>query len=338
MMNKKLTNRVIGKPFLLTLLLSLLVVAGIVVSAVFGLNKAATADDRQMLTVSMDSFVYETQLEKVEEIVDKHFDNYDYSQQGAMSGASQEISYSFDPDEIFDDTALNALRAELEKAFPDFEIRVSVSSERVVNAFPMSYLVRALIAGAVFCVLAFAYTSARHGLATGSAVSLGMWSAGALTFAVFALTRIPVTTSFTYVLFFALIVSAIASSFTFRKIGESYKSEADKELTVEDRTQKSVATKEILVFTVASAIALVLLGAIATNAMRMVALWSLIALVVSVFSAWIFAPSVFVPLKKLSDKKAANRARYDYKKEKKVKPAKQEKQEETADENASKEA
>ena len=107
---------------------------------------------------------------------------------------------------------------------------------------------------------------------------------------------------------------------------------------MEDRTQKSVATKEILVFTVASVIALVLLGAIATNAMRMVALWSLIALVVSVFSAWIFAPSVFVPLKKISDKKVANRARYDYKKEKKVKPAKQEKQEETADENASKEA
>jgi len=337
MMNKKLTNRLIGKPFLLTLIVSLLVVAGIVVSAIFGLNKAATADDRKLLTVSMDSFVYETQLE-VDEICEKYFDNYDYKQKGAMSGASQELSYSFSPDEILDDATLNALEKELSEAFPNFEIRVSVSSERVVKAFPMVYLVRALIAGAVFCVLAFAYTSARHNLATGSAVSLSMWTAGALTFSVFALTRIPLTTSFTYVLFFALIATAIVSSFTFRKIGESYKTEADKDLTVEERTQNSVATKEILTFTVVVAIALVLLGAIATHAMRMVAIWSLIALILSVFSGWIFAPSVFVPLKKLADKKAANRARYDYKKQKKVKPAKKEKQEETAQENASEEA
>ncbi|MBQ8657579.1 MAG: hypothetical protein IJ506_00400 [Clostridia bacterium] len=318
-MNKKFVNRTIGKPLLLSVIVAVIVIAGIVVGAIFGFNKAATVDDMKLLTVNMDSFVYETELEKVEEICEEAFEDvsYKYSQKGVMSGADQEISYAFDKEENLD-TVKKALADELQKAFPDFEIRVTVTTETVEKSLPTSYIVRAAIAGAIFCVLAFAYTAIRHNLATGSAISLAMWLSGALTFAVFTLTRIPVTTAFTYVLFFNLIVTAIAASFTFRKVDETLKTEAGKAMSVDELTQSSVATKEILIFVVATAIALVLVGAIATHTMRMFAISSLVALVVSTFSAWLFAPAVFAPLKKVSDKNAAKRARYDYKKDKKT--------------------
>jgi preprotein translocase subunit SecF len=50
---------------------------------------------------------------------------------------------------------------------------------------------------------------------------------------------------------------------------------------------------------------------------RLFAINSIVALVCATFTGLIIAPSLYIPFKKKADKKQAERARYDYKKEKK---------------------
>lgn len=319
-MNKKFTNKVIGKPLLLALLSLILIVAGIVVSACCGFNKAATTDDAKVLSVNVENIIYEQNRDKVEELCEKVFEkldvDYNYVQYGEMQGGNQEIVYVFDKD-VKLDNAVTAIQASLKVAYPDNFSYAMVHTEEVQASLPTNYIVWSAVASAIAAVLAFIYVSARHSLASGLSMFVAMVFGFGLTFAAFALTRIPVTTSFTYLMPFATFVTAIMAMCTFSKIKELAKTEKGKELSAKELTEESVATKEILTFAIIVAVALVLVGAIATYTMRMNAITAIIALLFSTFAGWLVAPALYVPLKAKADKRAANRARYDYKKDKK---------------------
>ncbi len=321
-MNKKFTNRVIGKPVLLALLSLIVIVAGIVVAAVCGFNKAATTDDAKFLSVNLENIVYERDLDKVEELCEKVFEktgvDYNYVQYGEMQGGNQELAYVFDKD-VKLDKAVATIKASLDAAYPDNFSYVTLHTEEVQASLPTDYIVWGAVASAIAAVLAFIYVSARHNLAAGLALCVAMLFGFGLTFAAFALTRIAVTTAFTYLMPFAMLATAIMAMCTFSKINELRKTEKGKELSAKELTEESVATKEILTFATIVAVALVLVGAIATYTMRMNAISALIALLFSTFAGWLVAPAVYMPLKAAADKRAANRARYDYKKDKKSK-------------------
>ena len=135
-----------------------------------------------------------------------------------------------------------------------------------------------------------------------------------LTLAVVALVRIPVTTSVAYIGAFALLFTALTSMLTFNKMRENFKTDEYKAMSAEEAVSSSVQTKSVLFFALLSIIALVLVGAIAVTSVRWFAVAALVAVVMGTFSSLIFMPAIYLPMKKISDKRAAERARYDYKK------------------------
>ena len=286
-MNKKFTNRVIGKPVLLALLSLIVIVAGIVVAAVCGFNRAATTDDAKVLSVNLENIIYEQKLEDVEELCEKTFEkadvDYNYAQYGEMQGGNQELVYVFDKD--VDLSAVETvIETALKAAYPDNFSYVTTHVETVEVSLPTNYIVWSAVASAIAAVLAFIYVSIRHSLAAGLSLCAAMLFGFGLTFSVFALTRIPVTASFTYLMPFAMLVTAIMAMCTFSKIKDLAKSEKGKELSAKELTEESVATKEILTFAIVVAVALVLVGAIATYTLRINAITALIALVFSTFA------------------------------------------------------
>ena len=70
----------------------------------------------------------------------------------------------------------------------------------------------------------------------------------------------------------------------------------------------------LLTFAAATVVALVLLGAIATIAVRWTAAIALLSVVAGVFASLFVAPTMYLIVKKFADSKDAQRARYDYKK------------------------
>ena len=160
----------------------------------------------------------------------------------------------------------------------------------------------------------FVYVSVRYKLNMGIAGAVSSLVGTLLTLAVVALVRIPVTTSVAYVGAFALLFTALTSMLTFNKMRENFKTEEYKAMSAEEAVSSSVQTKSVLFFALLSIIALVLVGAIAVTSVRWFAVAALVAVVMGTFSSLIFMPAMYLPMKKISDKRAAERARYDYKK------------------------
>ena len=126
--------------------------------------------------------------------------------------------------------------------------------------------------------------------------------------------RVPVTTSYAYVLFFSALLSSVATTFTLNNAGALSKTEKGKAMTTSELISSALATKEVLLLTAGLAVSLILVGVIATVTVRWFAILALISVVAGLFASLTYAPALYLPLKEAADRKAAQRARYDYKK------------------------
>lgn len=325
-MNKleKIIKSTIGKLTLLSVISAVIVAAGVVVLALFGYSTEATNDDVKTLTVRVNQYAYSEYVDDIKDISDDVFAeagvDYEYVMNGEMSGDESELVYVFDVktdlskavellsakfDEVTDP-------ANAESNLAGSSVNVTSHSERNPDKLPRNTLIRTVVAGAAFAVLAFIYVAIRHKFTSGVTLFMTMGVSAALTCALILVTRLPITGSLVYVLFFNLFFTAIATMFTLNRVRELQK--ANEEIEAEELISEGLAIKPVLVFTVMTAVALVLIGAIATHAVRMFAIISLIGLVAGVFSSLFFAPAFYLPIKKSVDEKAAQRARYDYKK------------------------
>ncbi|MBQ4268299.1 MAG: hypothetical protein IJB97_01465 [Clostridia bacterium] len=326
MSKNNVLNKIISKPLIVALVSLVLVVASIFVAIFAGFNTPATMNDANALTVRIEGYA---DVEEVKGLCDKAFSankvEANYVKDAEMSGQYNEIVYVFDAD-----VKLDGVVSALETSFGALEgtyIQVSTHVEKVAQGIPAKQLIRMGIAAAVFCVLAFLYVALRHKLAMAIAYTCTTALGGALTFALVTLCRIPVSSGITYLVFFGMFVTAIGAMLTYRKVAETANSDEGKNLSAKDLTESSLATKEILILVAALALALVFVGAIATTSTRLFALNALLSLVSAAFAALVIAPALYIPLKANADKKAAERARYDYKKDKKTVTAKAEKEE-----------
>lgn len=320
-------QKTVGKFKLWAFLGAVVVIAGIVICAIFGFNADYTASDSKSLTVKMNSFVYDMKADDVKKICEAELDKAGlkdvYSFDGEMSGDSDEIVYVFSAS--VSDEKLAAMKASLETALntavedPDNSLYgafqyVTVTSEQVAATLPAGYIWRGILAAAVVLVIEFVYVSARYklnmGITTAATSLLGLLLTGAIV----AIVRIPVTTSLAYVLAFGMLYPALLAMLIFNKMRENFKTDEYKAMPADEAIASSVPAKTILVFAGASAAALVILGVIAVASVRWFALAALAAVAAGTFSALVFMPAMYLPLKKISDKKAAERARYDYKK------------------------
>ncbi|MBR2646511.1 MAG: hypothetical protein IKD47_03035 [Clostridia bacterium] len=312
----KLTNTV-KKGTIWSVILGVILVAAIVVGAMFGVNKATAVKDAETLTVTVNRFAYATQEETIlSECEDAFADagvEYISCQAAKMSGDFYEVVYTFEAD-----VELNAVKEALQATFDgrvaaegdvlqDADVIVSSGSEDVLVAIAEGYVLRGVIACVVLAVLAFAYVAIRYnlgvGITTGIATLVGM----GLTAGIAVLARIPVTASLLYVVGISGLMTAVCVLLTMNKIRSS---EATDE-AAEETIAANIATKEIALLAICGAVvcvALGVVGAIVNPAILWFAVATLVAVAVSAFVGIVYAPALYLPFKKAWDKKAAARS------------------------------
>lgn len=181
---------------------------------------------------------------------------------------------------------------------------------------------RAAVAIAVGAVVVLVYIGVRFGVASALSGLVGMVNATFFTLGLFVITRIPV---------FAvapLLYAAIAAiSFTLlwllhcMKMRENFKDPDFGKFEADEAVAESLKTSDKFVYITAGAlgIAVLLIGAIATAGVRLLALPALVAVAVSLYSASLLTPSVHVYCKRAFDKIKKNKTP-KYSGKKKMKP------------------
>lgn len=297
----------------LSVIMAIVLALSIVITAIFGVNYAATVKDQNTLTVTVNSFFYNNRIDDVKAECEKEFKQLavSYTYNGEMNGDECELVYVFDKATNLDavKTALKATFASKTQDGGEWDgafIDVSTGKEVVQTNIPVGYTVRAAIAVAVFAVLAFVYVAIRYRLYMGVTVAIAIVLSAVMTAAIVLLTRIPVTSSILYVVVISSVLAAIFTVLTMNKI----RSNTD-ELSAEEKVYSSIATKEIAAITAALGASLVLVGAIATWSVRWFALCALVSLLVAALIGLVFVPAVYLPMKKAEDK-AAGRGKSGY--------------------------
>lgn len=323
-----------GKKWTLwSIIIAVVVIAAVALGIVFGgFNGATSMEDSKTLTVTMNKLVYNTQLEKVEEICENEFGSLKYvaEKKGEMSGDDSEIVYVFDADA--DLAALEeALNAKFEAATNGGEldgsfISVTTNEEAVVSTLAKDVVLRGVIALAVFAVLAFAYVSLRYKLDMGIVAAICVVLSGALTAAIAMIVRIPVTASLVYVICVSALMTAVTVLLTFNKIRANAK--AEEAISAEELVSSSVASKEICKLVWLTGGAIVLVGVVSGVASLISAgvlsttFWFAVQAVVAVLVAWfmgvVYAPALYLPFKAAEDEKNEGKTKTDYRGAKKT--------------------
>lgn len=323
-----------GKKWTLwSIIIAVVLIAAVALGIVFGgFNGATSMEDSKTLTVTMNKLVYNTQLEKVEEICENEFGSLKYvaEKKGEMSGDDSEIVYVFDADA--DLAALEeALNAKFEAATNGGEldgsfISVTTNEEAVVSTLAKDVVLRGVIALAVFAVLAFAYVSLRYKLDMGIVAAICVVLSGALTAAIAMIVRIPVTASLVYVICVSALMTAVTVLLTFNKIRANAK--AEEAISAEELVSSSVASKEICKLVWLTGGAIVLVGVVSGVASLISAgvlsttFWFAVQAVVAVLVAWfmgvVYAPALYLPFKAAEDEKNEGKTKTDYRGAKKT--------------------
>ena len=318
----KILTKTVKKATLWTVITAVILAVAVVIGCLFGFNKSATVSNSRMMTITVEQYGFynEDLREEIEEQCEKVFKKLDmdftYEMKGEMSGDS-ELVYMFKKSvsakkfaaaedslqEIFDtryETQGDKLEAIEVEVMGNADVEVIASTEK-------NFLLRGVIAGVIFAVLAFAYVSLRFKLQMGILTAGSILVTMALTTALAVILRIPVTYSAIAVVAVSALVTAALVLLTLGKLRAKAK---DATADAEEALLANAPEKEILTVAACGGIALVVMGVIATTTVRWFAVLALLGLIASVFVSLIFAPSVYVPLKKLADKKAEKNTNY----------------------------
>lgn len=314
------TCKKVDKLTLISLIVAIVVAVSIVITAIFGVNYAATEKDSETLTVTVSSYLYDTENNRtaVENTCEAEFEKQGlkvlYTQYGEMSGTEDEIVYVFEKGTALDKAA-DALNKTFEtktaegSAWYGFDIVANVASETVpVKIAPVNYILTA-VAVAVFALVAFIYVALRFRVYLGGLTAIAIAVSALSTTALVLVTRFPFTYSILSCIAVSALLTAVFVVLSISKLRTAIKEEADKKADektpAEALVANNIAWKEVLTLTVTVAIALVLIGAIATASTRWFAFGALIALAVSTAISLFFAPALCVPMMVKANARAA---------------------------------
>ena len=306
----KLTNCV-KKGTLWSVIVVIVIAVGLVLGAVCGFNTNETLKDSKTLTVTVNRFAYNTQLDEVEAVCEDAIGDLKvlYEYKSEMSGDDCEIVYVFDKN-----ADLTNVESNLKKAFAEQTaengslagafISVSAASEDVSTILAKAYVLRAVIAAVVIAVLAFAYVALRHSLGMGIVAAASALVGAGLTSAVLLITRIPVTSAVAYVVAVGAMMSLVVTVLTLNKAHANMKAEEPIEETVVASTP--VCTIASLAILVSAAMLLVgvfsWIGAGAFTVATWFAIASILAMAIAAFVGIIYTPALYCVVKGCVDK------------------------------------
>ena len=296
----KLFSKTVKKTTLWSVIIAIVLAAAIVVCALFGFNQTLAMKDKKALTVSLNAYVYNTQLDEIKgDLVDEL--NAEYTIEGAMSGDVSEVVFVF-----AEDADLATLKTKAESyldsklANTGANYSVSASVEEAAAVVAKNYVLRTAIAGVVLAVLAFVYVALRYNLASGIVAGVSVLLGMLLTASIIVLARVYVTEAVAYVISVAGLLTAAMTLFTLNNVRV-----AEKEGTTEEAVASSVAVKEVLYTAAVVAVGMVAVGILGKTAGIWFAVSALIAVVASAFVALFFAPAAYLSVKTVFDSKPA---------------------------------
>ena len=306
------------KATLFTVILTVILAAALVVGVMFGFNKGAAVGDNKSLTVSMDQIVYDTEMfDEVKAECEKVFNGakVEYEIDGNMDGYDREIVFVFNSEA--DVTAMqNALRTrfgELTKEgaqWYGYEFDVMGSAETTIDFVAEGYVLRAIIAGVVFAVLALAYAWVRFKWTGGLVVMLCTFFAMAGTAAIVVLARIPVTASALYAVMISAFFAAAAALLNLNKVEAAKKAGEEKPC--------AVAKNATLTLCLVSAAAILLAGGLSGMANLWFAVACVVGIALALFLGLAYAPAVNAALAPVAAAKEAAKDKFSYKGAKKT--------------------
>ncbi len=323
----KIFSKTVKKTTLFSVVLAVALAAAVIIGAIFGFNKDITLKDAKTLTVSVNSFAYESHKEELISDCENLFGDLsaNYIIEGEMSGDECELVFVFDKDVDLSGikTAVAdhfAAKTAAGGAWEGSFIDVMAATETVKATTANYYTLRAVIAGAVFALLAFAYVAIRYqkvslGLVVGANALLGEMLSAAL----LILTRIPVTSIVAAVIALAGILSAVLATLTVGKVRAAQKENGG----VNEQTfVEGTPVKETALLVGGTAAASLLVGILGGTAFAWVATAMLVSLVGVAFLALFFTPAFYLSVKTAADKRPAKDGYVGAKKkEKKAKAA-----------------
>ena len=294
----KMFSNTVKKTTLWATISAVLLAAAIVVCALFGFNKSLVMKDCKTLTVSLNAYVYNTQLDEVKGDLAEKLDA-DYIMEGAMTGDVSEIVFVFNSDAdvaAHKTTVENYLKDKVanEGGWATAKYSVSVSTEKAAAVLAEGYVVRAAIAGVVLAVLAFVYVSLRYQFKSGIVVGVSALLAMLLTASIVVLTRVYVTAATAYVITFAGLLTTAMSLLSLNNFRAANKE--NNQLDAET-IANAIAVKEVLYTAVVLAVGSIVVGVLGGAATVWFAAAAVIAVLASVFAALIFAPAMYCTTK-----------------------------------------
>lgn len=330
----KFTKKITGKFGVFLPVALIVLVVGIVITAIFGWNVAPAYDNAQTVKISVNSYYSEERVNALQGICKKEFGAANIAEDYVKTEIrtttnNYAIVYSFplgDEDKI--ELACEAIRTKIEEAAADESNTdlygignfISVSSETKVPFVTRSshFILRACIAGGVALLATFIYVTLRHKLAAGvTATAIALVTLG-LTAAITVIARIPVSSTGANALFLSLLFGAVFGTIVAGKMHREETDEENAELSSEELTAKGIPAKTLFLLSAGIALGTLLIGAMGVTPVQWLSLIALIGLICALFTAGILFPAIYPPvLTKLRAHRAAKR-RYDYNKKTKT--------------------
>lgn len=292
---------------------AVILVAGIVLFAIFGFNNAAEVPNAKSVEVSYDTVVTigETTEADLQTLCENAFETNGLSVKNkrvyeVTGGGVVEYFFTADADVEKLNAAAEVIRNGLmdaNGAYADADTFVTVhSAEDVV--FTES-LWRGAVAIACGCVVALVYLAIRFGVKSAFTGLLGCVHNVFVTLALFAICRIPVL-HYAPLLFgaIAMAISLILWTVQCMKMRENFKDPAFRTMMSADAVEESSATafKTMIALVVAIAVVFAMFGGLAAPAVRLVFLCALIPVAVGAYSSLALLPSVHGHMKNIIPK------------------------------------
>lgn len=312
------------KVFPVLIVLSVLViVAGIVVGALFGFNYAA---ESRTIEVKYDAIIHGENETKIQEICEAAFDSASLKYENKATDTERDSSYlgqtgdkrlSYTFSASVEDgkltAAANSIRDKIEgdASFEQAEISVSVNHLTSEHFYTATW--RGAVALFVGAVVALVYVGFRFGVGQALVGLVFTVHDALLAVALLAVTRIP-----TYA-YAPMLIAAIAAVLSLAlwivrcaKMRTDFKDPAFAAYTAEEAVAESCkgSFKYVLSVVIATAAVFVILGAVGASGLRLFMLTALLSLAASVYSSLLLAPQVYVPIKAKFDRFKVKQKRY----------------------------
>lgn len=315
----KILRKTVKKFPLMTLVMAVVVLVTFLVTLFAGVNYDATNHSVKTLTVT-GGYFSDAEVSDIENICEATFDDFGlnaaYELETERNGADSEIKFVFKSttSKLGDvKTALETAFADKTKAGGEWEgsfVYVTVASEDAGRPIAWSYMFSAAGAIVLFAILMFVYVALRFKISMAIYATLGMLFGAGCSTVLVLLCRLPITVSTFYAIVLSALITGVFMILNCNKLRNDLKSEEYAEKPADEVIADSVAYKEILGFTISLSVVLVLVGAIATLSTLWFALTALVSLIASAFVALFYAPALYYPIKKFTDKKFVRKSDY----------------------------